>query len=372
MNLPVSIDDYEAYARKILPPMALDYYQSGADAEITLRRNRDAYERLLIRPRILVNVEKVTTSTTLLGQPIPFPICVAPTAFHGLAHDEGEKATARACAALKTCYCASTYSNFSMDEVFRSARDVMEHPLQWFQLYVETDREATARLVRHCEALGFQALVVTVDRPRLGRRLADLRNVFRLPGHLRLGNFSSDDPTRQGAEAYVGGQIDPALTWEDIGWLKTVTRLPIVIKGIFRGEDAKKAIEHGVDAILVSNHGGRQLDGCPATLEVLPEIVDVCRDTKVEVYVDGGIRKGSDIFKALAIGARAVFIGRPILWGLAYKGQTGVQQVLSLLHFDFRLTMALAGCTSVDQIGRDYIVPAEELSFARTLTKSRI
>ncbi|KAG0179075.1 Hydroxyacid oxidase 2 [Apophysomyces sp. BC1021] len=363
MNLPVCIDDYEAYARKTLHPMYLDYYLSGADAEFTLKRNREAYER----PRILVDVEKVTTSTTILGQTIRYPICVAPTAFHGLAHEDGEKATARACAAMNTCYCASTYSNFSMDEAFRSAQEIASEPLQWFQLYVETDREATARLVRHCEALGFRALVVTVDRPRLGRRLADLRNAFRLPGHLKMGNFSAEDPARQGAQAYAGGQIDPALSWRDIAWLKQLTRLPIVIKGIFRAEDAKLAIEHGVDGILVSNHGGRQLDGCPATLEVLPEIVDACRHTKVEVYVDGGIRKGSDVFKALAIGARAVFVGRPVLWGLAYKGQTGVQQVLSMLNFDFRLTMALSGCTSVEQIGRDYIIPAEKLAFSHTL-----
>ncbi|KAG2175096.1 hypothetical protein INT44_007574 [Umbelopsis vinacea] len=369
-SAPVCLDDFEKLARLSLPASVFGYYFSGADAESTLQRNKDAYDSLLIRPRILVDVEKVTTETTILGHKINSPVCVAPTAFHGMANDEAEKATARACASLKTCYTMATYSNTSMEDTYAAAKQKSrkQDPLHWFQLYVEQDREATKQLVQRCERAGYKALVITVDRPRLGRRLADLRHAFKLPKHLSLANFIADE-TRSGAGAYAGGAIDASLNWKDIEWFKSITKLPIVIKGIFRGEDAKLAVKHGVDGIIVSNHGGRQLDGCPATLEVLPEIVDAVKGSKVEVYVDGGIRKGTDVFKALALGARAVFLGRPIVYGLAYQGEEGVRSVLSLINYEFRLAMALAGCTSTDKITPDYIIPAEEISLARSYAK---
>ncbi|KAI8336931.1 hydroxyacid oxidase 1-like protein [Chlamydoabsidia padenii] len=316
-NLPITIDDYEALAKDSLNPAAYGYFRSGADSENTLQRNKEAYNQLLIRPKVLVDVSKVTITTTILGHQLKTPICIAPTAFHALAHENGELATARGIASLGTCYCASTYSNYSMDDISQAAPS---SALQWFQLYVETDRAITANLVRRCEKLGYKALIVTVDRPRLGRRLADIRTGFKLPRHLSQGNFESenDDDTRSGEGAYLTGQVDASLKWSDLKWLKSLTSLPIVIKGIFRAEDAQLACQHGVAGIIVSNHGGRQLDTCPSTLEVLPEIVETCRNTQVEVYVDGGIRKGSDVFKAIAIGAKAVFIGRPVIWGLAY------------------------------------------------------
>ncbi|CAO3675177.1 unnamed protein product [Umbelopsis vinacea] len=287
-----------------------------------------------------------------------------------MAHDDAEKATARACATLKTCYTMATYSNTSIEDVYAAAKEKTrkQDPLHWFQLYVEQDREATKQLVQRCEKAGYKALVITVDRPRLGRRLADLRHAFKLPKHLTLANFVADE-TRSGAGAYAGGAIDASLSWKDIEWFKSITKLPIVIKGIFRGEDAKLAVKHGVDGIIVSNHGGRQLDGCPATLEVLPEIVDAVKGTNVEVYVDGGIRKGTDVFKALALGARAVFLGRPIVYGLAYQGEEGVRNVLSMINYEFRLAMALSGCTAINKITSDYIVPADEISLAKSFTK---
>ncbi|CAM0138774.1 unnamed protein product [Umbelopsis sp. WA50703] len=369
-SAPVSLDDFEQHARKVLPPSVFGYYYSGADAEWTMDRNKKAYDSLLIRPRILVDVETVSTATTILGQKIASPICVAPTAFHGMAHDDAEKATARACASLKTCYTLATYSNTNMEDAYAAGKEKTkkQDPLHWFQLYVEQDREATKQLVQRAERAGYKALVITVDRPRLGRRLADLRNTFKLPKHLTLANFAVDE-SRSGAGAYAGGAIDASLSWKDIEWFKSITKLPIVIKGIFRGEDAKLAAKAGVDGIIVSNHGGRQLDGCPATLEVLPEVVNAVKGTKVEVYVDGGIRKGTDVFKAIALGARAVFLGRPIVYGLAYQGEAGVRQVLSLISYEFRLAMSLAGCTDINKITSDYIIPAEELSLAKSYAK---
>ncbi|KAI9315966.1 hydroxyacid oxidase 1-like protein [Dichotomocladium elegans] len=342
--LPVSLDDFENYARENMAPASYAYYSTGSSSEETLRRNRQVYSKLLIRPKILIDVEKVSTATTVLGQKISIPICVAPTAYHGLAHHEGELASAKATAAMDTLYCLSTNSGYSISEVAAAANTRSKNALQWFQLYMEKDKSLTERLVRRCEAAGFKAIVVTTDRPRLGPRLRPARSGFKLPQHLKRANFDSDN---DGDQDYMSGEMFPGMTWREIIWLKSITKLPVVIKGIFRAEDAKMAIEHGVDAIVVSNHGGRQLDSCPSTLEVLPEIVQACRGSRIEVYVDGGIRSGTDVFKALAIGARAVFIGRPILYGLAYKGEAGVKQVLSMIGRDFQLTMALAGCADV-------------------------
>ncbi|SAL96812.1 hypothetical protein [Absidia glauca] len=366
LTLPVTLNDYETLAKDSLTSAAYGYFRSGADSEMTLRRNEEAYTKLLIRPKVLVDVSQVDITTAILGQPLKTPICIAPTAFHALAHEKGELATARASAFLGSCYCASTYSNYSMNEISQVVAP-LPSALQWFQLYVETDRTTTANLVRRCEKLGFKALVVTVDRPRLGRRLDDVRTGFRLPSHLQQGNFESNDDTRTGEGAYLTGQIDASLKWSDLTWLRSLTSLPIVIKGIFRAEDARLACQHGVAGIIVSNHGGRQLDGCPATLEVLPEIVDACKNTKVEVFIDGGIRKGTDVFKAIALGAKAVFVGRPVIWGLAYDGEKGVKRIFDNLNYDLKLAMALAGTTSINKITSDFVVPASHYSFEKKL-----
>ncbi|KAI8150038.1 hydroxyacid oxidase 2 [Fennellomyces sp. T-0311] len=364
-NIPATLADYEEYARRTMNPGAFGFYVGGADGENTLRRNLAAYDNLLLRPKVMVDVEKVTTATTILGEKITSPICVAPTAYHSLAHHDGEKATARACAAVGTCFCQSTNSNYSMQEV---ASAVPKNALRWFQIYVQEEEDITTKLVKDCEQAGFKALVVTLDRPRLGKRLHVLRSGFTLPKYLSRANFN-EGKENDGSDSYYHGEMYPGMTWKDIKFLKSISKLPIVVKGIFREEDAKLAIENGVDGIIVSNHGGRQLDSCPATLEVLPEIVAACKGSRVEVYLDGGIRTGTDVFKALAIGARAVFIGRPALWGLAYQGENGVKQVLNMLNYEFRLTMTLAGCPNVHDIDKTFIIPAEKLSFTHTLAK---
>ncbi|KAL1933252.1 hypothetical protein VTP01DRAFT_7342 [Rhizomucor pusillus] len=359
-----TLDDFEDYAKQHLAPGAFGYYSSGSDAESTLRRNREAFDRVLIRPKILVNVEKVQTATTILGHKLRSPICVAPTAFHGMAHHDGEKASVAATVANGNVFCLSTNSNYGMDAVSAAARKAAKDPFLWFQLYMSRDKELMLKMVRKCESSGYKALVVTTDRPRLGRKLVIMRSGFTLPRHLQRGNFEEDSE-----EDHFNGEMYPGMTWKDIAWLKTITELPIIIKGIFREEDARMAVQQGVDGIIVSNHGGRQLDSCPASLEVLPEIVRACRGTKVEIYFDGGVRRGTDVFKALAMGAKAVFVGRPVLWGLAYRGESGVKQVLNLLQHEFQLTMALAGCTKIEDIDISFLIPHEDLSFTRSLHK---
>ncbi|KAI8141939.1 FMN-dependent dehydrogenase [Fennellomyces sp. T-0311] len=338
MSKPACLDDYETLARQKMAGPEFGFYCTGAENEVTLRRNREAYDRLLIRPKVLIDVSQVDMTTRLLGHRISSPICVAPTSLHVMAHHQGEKATARACASLDTCYCISSYSNYSMEEAAAESDKVNKNALRWFQLYVEKDRSLTEKLVRRCEKAGFKALVLTVDRPVLGRRLQEFRSGFKLPKHLRFGNFKDREH-----DGYFGYDVDASLNWDDVVWLKRFTKLPIIIKGIMRGDDAALAVRHGVAGVIVSNHGGRQLDTCPATIEALPEVVRACRNSKVEVYVDGGIRRGSDVFKALALGARAVFLGRPIIYGLVYQGEEGVKQVLTRIQRDFEATMALAG-----------------------------
>ncbi|XP_030325150.1 hydroxyacid oxidase 2 isoform X4 [Calypte anna] len=249
--------------------------------------------------------------------------------------------------AMNTCYIASTYSTCTLEEISAAAPG----GLRWFQLYVHRNREVSKNLVQRAEASGFQALVLTADLPYTGRRRDDIRNGFRLPPHMKLKNlegaFEGDDSSEYGLPP---NSLDASVTWNDIYWLRSLTQLPIIIKGILTREDAELAVRHGVQGIIVSNHGGRQLDGGLATIDALVEIVEAVQG-RAEVYLDGGIRKGSDILKALALGAKCVFIGRPALWGLAYKGEEGLQDVLRILQDEFRLSMALAGCASVSEIG---------------------
>jgi (S)-2-hydroxy-acid oxidase len=292
---------------------------------------------------VLRDVSEIKLHTTLLGAPVASPIAVAPSAMHRMAHPDGEEATARACASMRTAMILSTMSTTSMEDVAEASEEAQIDPLslaakmpspqktepvRWYQLYVFKDREVTRQLVERAEAAGYKALVVTVDAPYLGRRRPDMRNEFKMPGYLRLANFEHADmrkrqlsTTKSNESAlaiYFKEQIDPTLNWQDIAWLRTITNLPIIAKGIMTEEDAKDAVAAGVSGIIVSNHGGRQLDGAPATIEVLEEVVKAVGN-RVEVYMDGGVRRGSDVFKALALGARAVFVGRPALWGLAYK-----------------------------------------------------
>ncbi|NXK29479.1 HAOX2 oxidase, partial [Arenaria interpres] len=340
----VCLSDFEAYAKKYLPKIAWDFFAAGADDCSTRDENILAYKRIRFRPRMLRDVSVMDIRTKLLGTEISFPVGIAPTGFHQLAWPDGEKSTARAAKAMNTCYIASTYSTCTLEEISAAAPG----GLQWFQLYIHRNRAVSQQLVQRAEALGFQALVLTADLPYTGKRRDDVRNGFRLPPHMKLKNL-------EGAfEVCKMSLLDPSVTWNDIYWLRSLTHLPIVIKGILTKEDAELAVRHGVQGIIVSNHGGRQLDGGPATIDALVEVVEAVQG-RVEVYLDGGIRKGSDVLKALALGAKCVFIGRPALWGLAYKGEEGLQDVLRILQDEFRLSMALAGCASVSEIGRHLV-----------------
>ncbi|NXL44943.1 HAOX1 oxidase, partial [Podilymbus podiceps] len=362
---PVCIADFEEYAKKFLPKSVYDYYRSGADDQETLADNVAAFSRWKLYPRVLRDVSVMDLSTSALGQKISMPVCVGATAMQRMAHADGETATAKACQAMGTGMMLSSWATSSIEEVAEAA----PAGLHWLQLYVYKDREVTKSLVKRAERAGYKGIFVTVDTPFLGRRIDDVRNKFQLPPHLSLKNFSSSDLAfssgkdfgeNSGLAVYVADAIDASVNWEDIKWLRGLTSLPIVAKGILRAEDAKEAVKIGLNGILVSNHGARQLDGVPATvstgalIDVLPEIVEAV-EGKVEVFLDGGVRKGTDVLKALALGAKAVFIGRPLIWGLVYQGEEGAKEVLQMLKEEFRLAMALTGCQRVEEIGRTLI-----------------
>jgi isopentenyl diphosphate isomerase/L-lactate dehydrogenase-like FMN-dependent dehydrogenase len=354
---PINLREYEALAKPCVNPTVWDYIVGGADDEVTLRANCDTYGRIHLRPRVLVEVTACNLRTAALGIPISMPIMVAPTAYQRLVFHEGERATARAAGEAETVMVASTFATCSLEEIAAAS-----HGPLWFQLYVYRDRSVSESLVRRAEASGYRALVLTADTPRLGRRERDIRNGFGLPPHLRMANFTPEQNVdaserEQGASAlaiHATAMLDSALTWEGLAWLRGVTRLPVLVKGILTAEDAALAVEHGADGIIVSNHGGRQLDGVPAAIEALPEVVEGVRG-RCEVYVDGGIRRGTDVLKALALGARAVLVGRPILWGLAVDGASGVLHVLELLRAELELAMALAGRRDIADIDASLI-----------------
>jgi 4-hydroxymandelate oxidase len=356
----VTVDDFEALARQRLPAMAYDYYRSGADEEHTLRRNRDAFARYELWYRTLVDVSAPRVATTVLGEPVAFPILVAPTAYHRLASPEGELATARATAAVGSLYCASTLATTSLEDVALVGAECSS-AAQWFQLYVHKERAFTARLIERAKAAGYRAIVVTTDTPVLGRRCADVRNGFCLPDGLVMSNLIDALPPdlRSGAGSelarFVASRHDPAFVWSDLDTIAELAApLPVVVKGIARADDALRALDHGARAVWVSNHGGRQLDLAPATIDVLAEVVRVV-GPRCEVYVDGGIRNGTHALIALGLGAHAVFVGRPVLWGLAAGGADGVTAVLSLLRDELIRAMQLSGCPDLDATREDLV-----------------
>lgn len=350
----LTLADFRRAARRRLPTMAWDYYCSGADAQTTLRDNRRAFSRWQIWPRVLVDVAARELSTTLLGTPVSMPILVAPTAYQKLAHPDGEPATARAAAAAGTIAVISTLATVSLEEVATAAAGP-----RWFQLYVHKDRELTRALVERAHAAGYGALVVTVDTPLLGRRLADERNGFRLPAHLTMANLvdaASVQSAQDGSalEHYFAARHDASFCWRDLEWLRGLSPLPIVLKGVLRADDAARAVAAGCAGIIVSNHGARQLDGAPATLDALPEVVAAVGE-RAEVLFDGGVRWGTDTLIALALGARAVLLGRPILWGLAVDGAAGARRVLEIAREELSRAMALAGCANLAAIDRTLV-----------------
>jgi 4-hydroxymandelate oxidase len=353
---PINLADFEQRARALLPKPHFDFFNGGAADEITLRENRRAFDDIDLRFRVLTGVEHRDLSVTLFGKRTSMPVLIAPTGFHKLAYLDGEIATAQGASDADVIMVVSTMANVTLEEVRAAAAGPM-----WFQLYVYRDRGVTRSLVQRAEAVGYDAIQVTVDLPVLGRREADVRNGFGLPGDLRLANLAGAGLGELGAvagdsgvAAYTARMLDPSLTWKDVAWLKGLTRLPLLVKGLVRGDDAVRAIDSGADGVVVSNHGGRQLDTSPATIRALPEVADAIGGRGV-IILDGGVRRGTDVVKALALGAHAVMLGRPPLWGLAVAGRDGVRQVMEIVRYEFDAALALCGCKSAANVPRDIV-----------------
>ncbi|HEY2776004.1 MAG TPA: alpha-hydroxy acid oxidase [Candidatus Binatia bacterium] len=356
---PIQPDDFEETARQFLPRDAYDYFAGGACDEATLRDNRDAFARYRLLGRVLRDVSARSLQTTVLGQTVSMPVMIAPVAMQKLAHQDGELATARAAARAGALMIASTMATTSLEEIATAGRGGP----RWFQLYVYKDRGLTAELVRRAEASGYGALVLTVDGQVWGRRYRDMRNGFSLPDDLVLANLADaghqrmpgSAPATSGLASYINSLLDASLDWNDFANLVESTSLPVVVKGILHADDARLAVAHGAAAVFVSNHGGRQLDGSPATMDVLESVVDAVAG-RAEVYLDGGVRRGSDVIKALALGARAVAIGRPVIWALASAGERGVARLLTMLGEECDIAMALCGAANPAALDRSLLV----------------
>jgi 4-hydroxymandelate oxidase len=353
---PINLADFEALARERLSALALEYFEGGAEDEYTVADNVAAFRRIKLRPRVLADVAERDLSTTVLGQPIALPLLLAPTSHQILAHPDAELATAAAAAAAGTLATLGVGNHYGVEEVVAATGAPF-----WFQLYCYESRAVTERIIRRAEAAGAGALVVTVDATFPPRRERHIRSNFALPPEVELRNLIGVGlqdhlirPEHGGMPAFIASLRNMLLTWDDIDWMRGVTRIPIVLKGVMTAEDAMLAAEHGVDAIIVSNHGGRQVDGTLATIEALPEIAERVGG-QIEILLDGGIRRGTDVLKALALGAQAVLIGRPYLWGLAVGGAAGVRQVIELLRAEIESAMAQCGQADVKKIDRSLV-----------------
>ncbi|MFJ5231380.1 alpha-hydroxy acid oxidase [Kitasatospora sp. NPDC088391] len=355
---PLRLDDYHLLSHRHLPPDVRDFIEGGAESERTVDANRRAFERVVLRPRVLVDVSHCDPSLELLGARLATPVGVAPTAYHRLAHPDGETATARGAGRAGALYVVSLFASRTLEEIAAAATG----PL-WLQLYWLRRRAVLAGLADRAAAAGYRALVLTVDAPRLGRRHRDARNGFALPPGVAAVNLDPaltaaahrPVPGRSALAVHTAEAVDPSVTWADLAWLRERTALPLVLKGILTAEDARLAVEHGADAVVVSNHGGRQLDGAPAALDALAEVADAV-GAACPVLFDGGVRGGADAFAALALGARAVLLGRPVLWGLAVDGAAGVAGVLGLATGELVHTMALTGRPSLSAVDRSAVV----------------
>jgi len=351
----VALSDYEALARERMSEAAWAFVQGGAGDELTLRDNLDAFARLRLMPRVLNEVGGGDTAVTLFGYPHPAPILLAPVAFQQLAHPDGEAATVLAASAMQTGMVVSTQAGIELETLAAKA----QAPL-WFQLYIQPDRDFTATLVKRAEAAGIQALVVTVDAPIHGPRNREQRAGFALPPGIAPVNLAGmrelpPESIHPGGMSLLQSQlVRSAPTWADMRWLRTLTRRPIVLKGILHPDDARRALDAGMDGVIVSNHGGRTLDGVPASIDALPAIAEAVAG-RVPILLDGGIRRGTDVFKALALGASAVLIGRPFIHALALAGAPGVAHVLHLLRTELEMAMVMTGCRTLAGIDRSRI-----------------
>jgi 4-hydroxymandelate oxidase len=350
-----TLADFEAGARAAMAPADFDYVAGGAWDEVSLAENDAAWRRRRFRPRVLVDVADVDPSTTMLDFPVSMPLAVAPMAVHGLAHPDGEIATARAAAAAGIPFTLSTMSSQSIEAVSKA----VPNGTNWFQLYKQADLGRTRELVERAASAGYRAIVLTVDLPRLGYRDRDRRSGFEVTG---LGNFEPDSSATHAMGVHATGfelpegEHDVALTWDDLATIRSWSPLPLVLKGVMTAEDAALAVEHGVEAIVVSNHGARQLDRTPAPIDVVEEVVDAVAG-RTEVWVDGGVRRGLDIAIALAAGAQAVLVGRPVLWALAAAGEAGVARALAILREEFEIALTLLGAPTPSAVTRAHVVP---------------
>ncbi len=368
----LNVEDYHQQAKEKLPPMIYDFYSTGSDDQLTLMDNQQAFRRIKLRPKILIDVSSHSTvnsincQTSLLNSSttISFPCIIAPTALHRLANIEhGELATVRAAVACSTIMCLSTSASIRMEVIAEEYRHQIKtnYPRStsqlWYQLYIVQNRQYTQRLIERAERCGYKAIVLTVDLCVVGNRECDVRNNFSLPNGIQAENLIDDDSS-DFAKTYRTPSYDAAVSWKDLDWIRSITSLPLILKGIMHPDDARQAVKYGVQGIIVSNHGGRQLDTCQSAIDALPDIINAVRDEnhQIDVYVDGGVRRGTDILKALALGAKAVLIGRPVLWGLAVDGAQGVQNVLEILKKEFRLAMMLCGCETVDDIRKNNLL----------------
>jgi len=355
---PVCVEDYRRLARLRIDAPVWDFIEGGAETERTVSANRRAFDRVTLRPRVLVDVSSCDTGTELLGARLATPVGVAPTAYHRLVHPDGEIGTARGAGAAGALYVVSLFASHTVEDIAAEA----DGPL-WMQLYWLRRREVLAGLVERAAAAGCRAVLLTVDVPRLGRRRRDARNGFAIGPGVRAANLDPAltasahraDAGRSALAVHTAEAVDPSVTWSDLAWLRKQSDLPLVLKGILTGQDAALAVEHGAEAIVVSNHGGRQLDGATATLDALAEVVDAVAGA-CPVLLDGGVRGGTDAFAALALGARAVLLGRPVLWGLAVGGAAGVADVLNLATDELAHTMALAGRPDLASVDRSAVV----------------
>jgi isopentenyl diphosphate isomerase/L-lactate dehydrogenase-like FMN-dependent dehydrogenase len=351
---PINVADYERLAAERLEPGALGYFAGGAGDERTLQANVEAFARWHLRPRVLVDVSAASTATTVLDTPVSMPLLVAPVALQRMLHPDGEPAMARAAAAAGTIMTLSTIATTRPADVAAAAPQAA----LWFQVYVLKDRSVTRALIDEAVEHGFRALMVTVDAPRAGRRERDLRTGFAVPPGI-------DMPAVRSAAGTAGpvtpqeffALVDPSLSWKDFERLAADSPLPVLLKGVLTAEDARHACDHGAAGVVVSNHGGRQLDGVAASLDALPEVVEAVGG-RVEVLVDGGVRRGTDVLVALALGARAVMVGRPAIWGLAVGGEAGAGRVLELLRDEVELALALLGAPTPRDVGREHVAPA--------------
>lgn len=359
----VNVSDFEAAARGAMSEAARAYVFSGSANEITMARNRAAFDELRLLPRVLRDVSKIDTSRDLFGRTLAWPLLIAPVGYQRLAHPQGERATAEGARAARVPIILSTVSTTPVERVVESGADV------WFQLYTQRNADITRRLVERAEAAGCRALVVTVDTPVLGSRDRERRLVFPAGEETRAVHLEAYEAELGHGHAWVSGSIfspflNPGLTWDEIGRIRAMTRLPVLIKGVLAADDARRAVEAGLDGLIVSNHGGRNLDTVPATIEVLEEIAAAVAG-RCRVLLDGGVRRGTDILKALALGADAVCVGRPAVSGLAVAGATGVARVLEILELELRTAMALSGVTALDRIDATLIWRGRAMEDAR-------